>query len=197
MSTEVSVLLYPGSAFFEVALAVEVLAPHFNVLYYSPDGAPHTASNGANMAVAGGFRELEVAPTVAVLVPGGDPGSILVPNNMARSCLVAAHERSALVAGICAGNLVLAAAGLLRGRCGTHNYTSRYASPEQVRTAAPYWEGMRYEHANVVQDGTVITAMPWAYREFAATVGRSLGVLSPERASALEAYVIHRTIGAA
>ena len=194
MRSEISVLLYPGCIFFEVALAVEVLAPHYEVRYYSPDGANHASSNGATIVAHGNYTDLEAARCVALLVPGGDPGSILVPENLARPCLTAAYERSALIAGICAGNLVIAASGLLRGRRGTHNYTPKYASAEQVETAAPYWDGMTYEHADLVHDGSIVTAMPWAYRKYASRLGHQLGVLSESEASALESYVVRRTI---
>ena len=194
MRSEISVLLYPGCIFFEVALAVEVLASHHDVRYYSPDGKDHLASNGATIRAHGSYRNLEAAQSVALLLPGGDPGSILVPENLARPCLCVAHERSALIAGICAGNLVIAASGLLRGRRGTHNYTPKYASPEQVETAAPYWDGMTYEHADLVHDGSIVTAMPWAYRKFASRLGHLLGVLSESEASLLERYVERRSI---
>ncbi|WP_128003678.1 DJ-1/PfpI family protein [Piscinibacter defluvii] len=194
MRSEVSVLLYSGCTFFEVALAVEVLAPRYDVRYYSPDGRDHLASNGATIVPHGSYRDLEASTSVAVLIPGGDPGSILVPENLARNCLTVTHDRSALLAGICAGNLVIAAAGLLRGGRGTHNYTSQYASAEQVETTAPYWSGMTYEHADLVHDGLIVTAMPWAYRKFASKVGQLLGALSESEASALETYVVRRTI---
>ena len=197
MSSEVAVLLYPGCIFFEIALATETLAEHVAVRYYTPDGQTHLASNGAHIHARGSFADLTSAKVAAVLIPGGDPRSILVPKRLATQSLQAQAQCGTLLAGICAGSLVLAAAGLLRGRRATHNYTAEHAPAEAVAATAALWEGMHFERANLVQDGRIITAQPWAYRQFAAAVAKQLGVLDPQAAIALESYVVRRTYGAA
>lgn len=194
MVPDIAVLLYPGCIFFEVALATETLAPRARLAFYSPDGSPHAASNGAVLQVAGSYARLAaITPVHAVLVPGGDPGSILVPEALATPALRAMHQRGALIAGICAGNLVIAAAGLLRGRRGTHNYTAEHATPEQVDTAAPYWQGMQFVRANLVVDDRIITAQPWAYRAYSAAVAQQLGLLSEAQADDLVTYPKRRS----
>ena len=195
MSNEVAVLLYPGCVFFEVALATETLAAHMPVRYYTPNGQAHSASNGAHIQASGDFSSLATATAAAVLIPGGGPRSILLPEPVAAPALRAQAARGALLAGICAGSLVLASAGLLKGRRATHNYTAEHAPPEKVAATAQFWVGMHFQRANLVQDGQFITAQPWAYRQFAAAVAKHLGVLGPEAAAALEAYVTHRTYG--
>ncbi len=187
----VAVLLYPGCIFFEIALAAELLARLGCTLrYYSPDGSPHQASLGACIAPQGAYADLarESGGLAAVLVPGGDPGSI-IPQQLATPCLRAAAERGVLLAGICAGNLVLASAGLLSGRRGTHNYTSEHASSEAVSFTAPFWEGLAFERADLVTDegARLITAQPWAYVSYAAAVARGLGLLSEAESQAFRA----------
>lgn len=189
----VAVLLYPGCVFFEVALAVETLAEHCTIGYYTPDGNPHRASNQAILSASGDVQALQAAQARAVLVPGGDPHSILVPTDCASPALRAQAERGALIAGICAGNLVMAAAGLLKGRRGTHNYTTEHAAAETVAAVAHNWIGMTFERCNLVRDGRVITAQPWAYRQYAGEVARALGVLTDESAHGLEHYVRQRS----
>ncbi|MFZ2989084.1 DJ-1/PfpI family protein, partial [Ideonella sp.] len=130
-SQVVAVLLYPGCIFFEIALAAEQLASRFELRYYTPDGAPHAASNGATLLPAGDYRDLAQTKVAAVLVPGGDPRSI-IPAALATAALQAAGARGSLMAGICAGNLVLASVGLLKGRRGTHNYTPEHAPAHKV-----------------------------------------------------------------
>jgi putative intracellular protease/amidase len=188
-ATKVAVLLYPGCIFFEIALAVDVLAEHAAVRYYTPDGRAHSASNGARIAACGDFDVLRTARPAAVLVPGGDPRSILHPVPRASDALKALADNGALIAGICAGNLVMAAAGLLRGRRGTHNYTAEHTPPESVQATAQYWSGMIFERANLVQDGNIITAQPWAYRLYAATIARALGAIDAQGAEEIEGYV--------
>ncbi|MGN6829424.1 DJ-1/PfpI family protein [Paucibacter sp. M5-1] len=184
-------LLYPGCIFFEIALAAELLASLGSVLrYYTPDGKPHLASMGACILPQGSYADLarDTGGLAAVLVPGGDPGSI-IPQRLATPCLRSAAERGVLLAGICAGNLVLASAGLLRGRRGTHNYTREHASPEAVAFTAPFWEGLVFERADLVTDegARLTTAQPWAYVSYAAAVARGLGLLNEAEAQAFRA----------
>lgn len=58
----------------------------------------------------------------------------------------------------------------------------------QVETTAPFWEGLRFERDDLVLDGAILTAQPWAYRQFAAVVARELGVLTPQEAADLAAH---------
>lgn len=146
----VGVLLYPGCIFFEIAAAVELLAPRCRLLYATPDGADHPTSNGSLLRPQASYADLEEAPLQALLV--------------------------------------LADAGLLRGRRGTHNYTAEFAAPEVVDFVARYWDGLHFERADLVLDGRVITAQSWAHVRFAATVARELGLLDAEQAEAHVAY---------
>jgi putative intracellular protease/amidase len=192
----VVVLLYPGCIFFEIALAAETLAERgARIVWLTPQGTPHHASNGAHLSVDGDYPMLRALRPAAVLIPGGDPRAILLPDNLVRAPLEAALQHGALLAGICAGNLVLAASGFLRGRRGTHNYTSEFAPPEQVAATAAVWAGMAYERADLVEDGPFITAMPWAYRAYAAAVGRRLGLLDAAAAERVLRYP-ERTLAA-
>jgi transcriptional regulator GlxA family with amidase domain len=197
MKPEVAVLLYPGCIFFEIALATEILAPKFEVLYYTPDGNSHRASNAASIAAEGSFAALQLTFPEAVIVPGGDPGSILHPVNIARMPLQAIASRGALLAGICAGCLVLAASGLLYDHRGTHNYTEEHAAVEDVRAMAVHWKGMIYERADLVQDRRRITAQPWAYRQFAAAIALELGALTKAQAEEFNEYAIQSRYGGA
>lgn len=185
---QVAVLLYPGCIFFEVALALEALSGHCGLHFFTPDGQPHAASNGSRLLVDGDYAALAVlareGAVQAVLVPGGDPGSI-VPDQLATPALQAAAAQGALMAGICAGNLVLASAGLLKGVRATHNYTVALAGPQKAAFTASFWEGVLVEEgANVVCSGQFITAMPWAHVAFAAEVAQRLKTMNAAEAQA-------------
>ena len=175
MKKNAAVLLYPGCIFFEIALAVETLEKSCHVGYFTPDATDHCASNGAVIRASGSYSDLAQLEVDCVLIPGGDPGSI-IPDGLANECLKSAHARGALLAGICAGDLVLASTGLLKGVRATHNYTLEYASEEAVAFTEKYWEGIIFERADLVRDGRIITAQPWAYAAFAAAVAQDLGV---------------------
>lgn len=185
MSSPVVVLLYPGCIFFEIALAAEVLAARYPLRFLTPDGADLTASNGLRLRSDGAFDRLDAPTPAAVLVPGGDPRSVLEPVHPALQRLRPLADAGVTVAGICAGSLVLAAAGVLRGRRGTHNYTPEHAPEAVVAAVAPFWQGLRFERADLVEDGPVITAQHWADRDFAALLGQRLGVLDAVQAERL------------
>lgn len=188
----IAALLYPGCIFFEIALAVETLGAHRPIRYYTPDGAPHLASNGTEIRATGSFVQLAAASPLALLVPGGDPGPLLQPVELATPLIATLGARSCLLAGICGGNLLLAASGQLRGRRGTHSYTPEHATPEAVAATAPYWEGMDFVRADLVRDGPIITAQAWAYREYAATLGLALGLMQPHEARELVNYPVRK-----
>jgi transcriptional regulator GlxA family with amidase domain len=177
----VVVLLYPGCIFLEIAPVLELLAPFCDIGFFTPDGTVHDASNGARILPSGPYADAAAAQADCVVVPGGDPDSIIEPGH-ANECLTAAHRRGALLAGICAGGLVLARAGLLRGRRVTHNYTAEHASPEVLACTAPIWDGSVFERADIVIDRPFITAQFWARAKFAAAVAQELGLLSAEQA---------------
>lgn len=174
---------------------METLAEHVSLKIVTPDGRAHRASNGTLIQADASLDDLAAMTVRAVLIPGGDPGDILVPTPRATTALAQQHAAGALIAGICAGNLVMAAAGLLVGRRGTHTYTREYASQDQVDATAMYWAGMHYVRTDLVHDGNLITAQPWAYRKYATAVGRWLNVLSAEQAAAIESSATQSASG--
>lgn len=177
MSQNVAVLLYPGCTYAEIATAVETLSQHCEVLHFTPDGTDLIDSSGRRLAAQGSYADLELGGFACVLVPGGDPRSI-VPEQKATAALQRTADQGALMAGICAGNLVLASAGLLKGVRATHNYSLEYAPAEKVAATAHFWDGMQFERADLVEDGKRITAQHWAHEKFAAAVARHLGIRS-------------------
>jgi transcriptional regulator GlxA family with amidase domain len=187
MRQKIAVLLYPGCIFFEVALAAETLAKSLELRFLTPDGEDHPSSIGGVIRSSGSYDDLLDLDVAAVLIPGGDPGSIIPPGR-ATAALRAACDRGAVMAGICAGGLVMASAGLLKGVRATHNYTAEFTTAEVVAFIAPHWDGVIYQRSDVVVDGRFITAMPWAYAKFAAAVAQSVGVMGEAEAASFVSY---------
>lgn len=178
-----TILLYPGCIFLEIAAAAEILAEHCELGYFTPIGEVHEASNGLRIMATGSYADAAERAAACVVVPGGNPDSIIEPGS-ASECLRAAHRGGAVMAGICAGALVLARAGLLRGRRATHGYTAEHATAEVVACTAPIFEGIRFERADVVVDPPFITAQYWAAGKFAAAIAEAIGVFSAKDVAA-------------
>ncbi|MEH6462218.1 DJ-1/PfpI family protein [Chitinimonas sp. JJ19] len=181
MRRRVTVLLYPGSIFLEIAPLLEVLAPECDISFFTPDGTIHDASNGTRVVVNGSFAQAMDTPADCVVVPGGNPDSIIELGS-ANPCIAAAYGRGAVLAGICAGVLVIARSGLLHGKRATHNYTAEHTTAEVLACTDSILEGIVFERADIVVDQPFITAQHWAREKFAVTVAVSLGVFSPEQA---------------
>jgi transcriptional regulator GlxA family with amidase domain len=111
------------------------------------------ASHGLNVAVP---HRLE-SDTDLVIVPGGgwnaEPGTPGTRVEIERGLLPAAvatlHSEGATIASVCTGAMIVAAAGLLKGRPAT---THHVALEDLARTGASLVD------ARVVDDGDVITA---------------------------------------
>ena len=111
----VVVILYPGCIFLEVALAIELLAEKYQIVFATPDGLQHEASNGSILKVHTSYQGIDLSLCRALLVPGGDPGSI-AENKEIDQVIRTANEKGILLAAICAGPFVLAKANVFKGK---------------------------------------------------------------------------------
>jgi putative intracellular protease/amidase len=164
-------ILYPGCIAYETSLAAELLNPHFPVQVATPDGAPHLASSGLSIAATLRIADADPAAYRVILVPGGDPESVLEDADLA-ALLARASESGAWIGAICAGPLLLSRPGLLRGKRFTHGYKTWHQE-----FLAPFWDGAHYVDEPVVRDGNVITAMAEGHVDFAIELLAALDLL--------------------
>lgn len=182
-------LLYPGCIPFEVMLAAELVGEHWPVTVATPNGRDVRAANGMTYKAETSWKAAGGADYGCVLIPGGDPYDVLEHPHL-ESLLTAAHSAGAWLGAICAGPLLLAKAGLLRGRRFTHGYGDHHRE-----TLAPYWEGADFVDEAVVIDGRVVTAQAWAHVAFGTTLLRALWLADAARADRLTAYYQGRPEG--
>lgn len=180
--SELGIVAFPGCAWTEISPALAVLrAPSVRVL--GPGTAPVATAEGVRLLPDVGWAGAE--PPAVLLVPGGDPASVVEDPEL-HAFLADAVERS-VVGAICNGALLLARAGCLRGRSVTHTAVPRYAPvpafAELLAFAGPVLEGSRYVDEDVVVDGRLVTAKPWAALDFAKAVARAAGRDREEAAS--------------
>lgn len=114
-------ILYPGCIFFELALALELLAEKYKIIFASPDGSNHHASNGSIIQAHTSYEKIDLTNCSAVLIPGGDPKSIK-DNKAIDDVIQSANKKGLWLAAICAGPLVLAKANILKGKKVAHGY---------------------------------------------------------------------------
>lgn len=182
MKDHVVVVLYPGCIFFEVSLALELIAKKYEIVYATPDGADHVASNGARFTGCVAYSDVDLSKCRAVLIPGGNPGSIRDDAAIDR-LIVNAHERKLWLAAICAGPFVLAKAKVLDGRRIAHGY-----SKSQLEKLSPYFRGVNLTSLPFIADDTILTARPEAHIEFAVELACRLGCADPTLANRTKEY---------
>lgn len=187
----VAVLLYPGCVLAEVVEAATRLRNEgAEVHWVSPDGSPVLDQSGLAMSPGSDIDGLSAIQLDGLVVAGGDPAAVM-GDNAVRS-LVRRCATDGIVAGICAGVLVLADAGVLDGSTATHNYRAPWAPPEVATFVAELFANVTVEpdpSIGVVIDGSVITALPNAAAEFSIATCRSLGVYDDEQASQLTRHL--------
>lgn len=182
------VLTYPGCIFFEVALAIELLAEKYEILIAAPEAADFIASNGVKIQPDLDYASVDLGDCKAILIPGGDPGTIK-DNERLDEIISAANDRSILLGAICAGPFVLAKAGVLKSRTIAHGY-----GPEQLDFLKEFFEGTTLTDELFVSDGNVLTARPEAHIDFAVEVACRLGTVDASKSGRLKEY--HRgTLG--
>lgn len=182
MKPQVLVLLYPGCIPQEIALAADLLSEKFAVVTATPDGKKLADTRGLPLHVDRDYSSVTLDGVAAVLVPGGDPGSV-VENARLSEILREANAKKILVAAICAGPLLPAKAGILKGKRIAHGY-----GPKELAFLASYFVDVELTDLPFVADGNLLTAKPDAAIEFAVEIGCRLGVVDASKANRTKEY---------
>ncbi len=153
----VGILLFDGVEELDAVGPWEVLAQWAKhgalgaeVLTFSPDGAPVRCAKG--MVITPTTRAADVGPLDALVHPGGPDARRLMTDDAHLAWLRSAAAATPLVASVCTGALVLAAAGLLTGRPAT----THHGALGELAAADPTVDvrrGVRF-----VDDGDVVTS---------------------------------------
>ncbi len=168
------VILYPGCVFYEIAAAVSLLGSSQNVIFASPNGSAVLVNEGFQVHANCRYSEVDTSCLTCVLIPGGDCESVMNCSELDSLLKDAASSSSCVIGAICNGALVLANAGILNGvRC-THTAVPKYAPlpefGELLDFATPRFATSIYEDQDIVVDGRIVTAKPWAPAAFAVQV---------------------------
>jgi 4-methyl-5(b-hydroxyethyl)-thiazole monophosphate biosynthesis len=161
------VLLAEGVEEMEAVIVMDVLRRAGVVVVAAATGPTRevVASRGVRLIADALLSELPAAPGAALVIPGGAGGAKRLAADQRVLELVRTYVRSGkLVAAICAGPLVLQAAGVLEGV----RFTCHPAACE-------LFAGRPLAAERVVVDGTIITSQgPGTSMEFALSIARHL-----------------------
>jgi putative intracellular protease/amidase len=147
---DIAILLYDRVTALDAIGPYEVLSrlPGASATFVAVEPGPVKTDNGMLTLVAEGSLEDASAPDI-VLVPGG-PGEVAArAGETALDWLRSVHETSTWTTSVCTGSLILAAAGLLNGKCAT----SHWLALEQLREL-----GAEPVSERVVFAGKLVTA---------------------------------------
>lgn len=185
-------LLYPGCTVAEIAPVTTRLADGgAQVRHVAVDDAVIVDRSGLGLQPDTRVAEVERADVDALIIPGGDPERIM-GEPVVQTLVAEVHRSGGIVAGICAGVLVMADAGLLAGRSITHNYRPPWAPAAVVDFVAPLFDGVHVEEdrtVGVVVDDRLITALPNATVEFTLAVCSGLGLYDTVQADRIRRHL--------
>jgi len=164
---KVALLVYEGFVEFEISLLLLLLRNKCSLSVISADDLVVTSFG--RLTVQADFRigELESIDFSMVVIPGGEPRSYAGRSDI-KSFIKQAYDAGIPIAAICGGPEFLVQAGILQGKRITHGHDPAYA--ERV------FSECMIENADVVIDGSIITARGQAYAEFAIEVYDYLGL---------------------
>jgi putative intracellular protease/amidase len=182
VSGDAVLVLYPGCVFLEASAAVSLLSSRHRLVCATPDGGPVRVEEGFVVQGDAAIGDVDLVNTAFVLVPGGNCDAIIDDDALAL-LLTSAARQDVVVGAICNGALLLAKAGLLAGKRCTHTATPAYAPlpefAELLAAAGPLLAGSTFVDEDVVTDGRIVTAKPWAFVAFAKAVARAGGTPPP------------------
>ncbi|GGO04787.1 AraC family transcriptional regulator [Microbispora rosea subsp. aerata] len=198
-----AVVLFDRAPIFESAVPISIFAedqpglPPFDVRVVGGDGGPEVRTNaGVRLATPYGLDA--VADSDLVIVPTYRRPPDEPPPAPALDALRAAYERGAIVAGLCLGTFVLAAAGLLNGRtAGTHwafaGLLARLYPDVRVRADDLYVDEGRIL-TSAGSAGGIDLCLHLVRREFGADTATAIArrmVVAPHRAGGQAQFVEH------
>lgn len=149
--TQIGIVLYPGFTALDFIGPYEVLRwlPDAEVRFLWHQPGPITADSGALIVAATHSFDETPTPDV-ILVPGGMTTMEHARDERLRGWLVNAHPTATWTASVCSGSVILAAAGLLKGKRATSHWAAL--------TALKAFGVTPVDDQRVVHEGDIVTS---------------------------------------
>lgn len=150
-------VMYPYQRLREEGYDVQIAAPskkklHFVVHDFEPGFDTYTEKPGYSWDADLAFKDVNPADYVALVIPGGRAPEYIRNDADCKRIIQAFFQQEKPVAQLCHAPLVLAAAGVLKGR-----KTSAYPAIEPDVRAA----GADFVNSEAVVDGVMVSARAW------------------------------------
>ncbi len=150
-------VMYPYQRLKEEGYEVHIAAPskkklRFVVHDFEPGYDTYTEKPGYSWDADVAFSDVNVADYAALVIPGGRAPEYIRNNSDCQKIVRHFFEQQKPVAQLCHAGLVLAAAGVLKGR-----RTAAYPALEPDITAA----GAEFVNSEAVVDGMMVSARAW------------------------------------
>ncbi|MGD1060572.1 MAG: DJ-1/PfpI family protein [Methanomassiliicoccales archaeon] len=175
------ILYYDSCALFEVTIAALFMKHAGEVVTVGPEIRDYESWEGLRVRPHMRLKDLDAENVDLFILPGGDPDNVADDPDLRRT-LVALNQKGKVIAAICAGPVILARSGILRGR----RYNSSVAEERKSEFA-----GAIHDDRDVVEDGNIVTALPNAYVDLALTLGKKMNIFE-DRADYDETVRIYR-----
>jgi protease I len=150
-------VMYPYQRLKEEGYEVHIAAPskkklRFVVHDFEPGYDTYTEKPGYSWDADVAFSDVNVADYAALVIPGGRAPEYIRNNSDCQKIVRHFFEQQKPVAQLCHAGLVLAAAGVLKGR-----RTAAYPALEPDITAA----GAEFVNSEAVVDGMMVSGRAW------------------------------------
>ncbi|KAG6779010.1 hypothetical protein POTOM_015374 [Populus tomentosa] len=149
----------------------DVKIGEFQVQNITPNVITYTEKPGHNFSLNATFDEVDFSKYDALVIPGGRAPEYLAINESVLNCARQFSDSGKVIAAICHGQLILAAAGLLKGR----KCTAYHALRPVLIDAGAHWIEPK-TMMDCVSDGNLITGVIYkAHPEYIQLVVKALG----------------------
>lgn len=171
-----AVMLYPTFSMQEISCLTELFKfDEKEIVTFSAGGEAVKSEDGFTILPDRPFENLDREEFDCLILPGmWEPLPVLLDGRNIRFLEQLRGEEALVIAAISSAPLLLGKAGLLEGRRFTHGVF------EEFLDAFPVMPRAGMVRTYLVEDGNLITAYSGAFREFAAAVGRRVGLDCPD-----------------
>lgn len=167
-----AVMLYPLFSMQEISCTTELFKFYDKeIVTFAAGREPVKSEDGFTILPDMAFEEFRREDFDCLVLPGiWEPLPVLLDERNIRFLEQFRGDRSLIIASISSSPLLLGKAGLLEGKNFTHGVY------EEFLDAFPVMPREGIVRTYLVEDGNLITAYGGAFREFAAAVGRKVGI---------------------